>query len=90
MPILTSGRRQSKMPILSRNVDKKLLETEFSIAICCHTGNKWQSKKLFILIFDLWSLIVKSVFDCRLPGVILRMAIRGLGGTCTCYIHHIH
>ena len=33
----TPGRRKSKMSILSRNVDKKLLETEFLIAICRHT-----------------------------------------------------
>ena len=28
--------------ILSMNVDEKLLETEFSIAICRQTGDKWQ------------------------------------------------
>ena len=38
--------------ILSSNVDKKSLETEFSIAICRLIGNKWQSKTLFLLIFD--------------------------------------
>ena len=32
-----TGRRQSKTPILSRNVNQKPLETEFSIAICRHT-----------------------------------------------------
>ena len=57
------------MPILSRNVDKKSLETEFSIAICHHTGDKWQSKTLFLSIFDPRSSIADSVFDCRLPGV---------------------
>ena len=31
---LTPGRRQSKTSILSMNVDKNSLETEFSIAIC--------------------------------------------------------
>ena len=36
--VLSPGRRQSKMPILSRNVDKKSIETVFSIAICCPTG----------------------------------------------------
>ena len=55
------------MPILSRNVDRKSLETEFSIAIWRHTGDKWQSK---ISISDLCLLIVDSLFDCRLPGVI--------------------
>ena len=60
---------QSKTPILTRNVDHKSLETEFSIAICRHTGNKWQSKTRFLSIFDPPSSIVYSVFDCRLPGV---------------------
>ena len=52
-----------------KNVDKKSLETEFSIAICHPTGDKWQLKTLFIAIFDLHSSIVKSVFDYRLSGV---------------------
>ena len=42
---------------------------EFSIALCRHAGDKKQSKTLFLAIFDLRSSIVKSVFDCRLPGV---------------------
>ena len=50
------------MSILSTNVDIKLLETEFSIAICGPTGDKCQSKTLFLAIFDPHSLIVKSVF----------------------------
>ena len=33
------------------------------------TGDKWQSKTLFLLIFDLRSLIVKSIFNCRLSVV---------------------
>ena len=53
------------MSILSTNVGKKSLETEFLIAICRPTGDKWQSKTLFLVIFDPRSLIVKSVFDCR-------------------------
>ena len=51
------------------NVDKKSLEIEFSIAICRPTGDKWQSKTLFLSIFCQRPSIVKSVFDCRLPGV---------------------
>ena len=66
---ITPGSRQSKTPILSRNVDQKSLETEFSIAIYRHTGDKWQSKTLFLSIFDPRSSIVDSFFDCRLPGV---------------------
>ena len=58
------------MSILSTNVDQKSLETEFSIAICRPNGDKWQSKTLFIVIFDPRSSIVKSVFDCRLPFMV--------------------
>ena len=57
------------MPILSKNIDKKSLETEFSIAICRHTGDKWPMKTLFLSIFFSRSSIVHSVFDSRLPGV---------------------
>ena len=48
----------------------KSIETMFSIDICCLTGDKWQSKTLFLLIFDPRSSIVDNVFDCRLPIVI--------------------
>ena len=68
---ITPGRRQWKTPILSRNVDKKSIETVFLIAICRPTGDKWQSKTLFISIFDPRSSIVGNVSDCRLPGVIM-------------------
>ena len=53
------------------NVDQTSLETEFSIAICRPTGNKWQLKTLFLVIFDPCLSIVKSVFGCRVPGVIM-------------------
>ena len=66
----TPGRRQSKTLILSTNKDKKSLKTEFSIAICRPTGDKWQSKTLFLAFFDPRSSIVKNVFDCRLPCVV--------------------
>ena len=66
----TPGRRQSKTPILSRNVDQKSLEAEFSIGICRHTGDKWQSKTLLLTIFDLRLSIVDSVFHCHLPDVV--------------------
>ena len=58
------------MLILSKNVDQKSLETEFLIAICRPTGEKRQSKTLFLAIFDPRSSIIKSVFDCRLSGVV--------------------
>ena len=61
--------RQLKTPILSMNVDQKSLETELLIAICRQTGDKWQSKTLFLSIFHQRLSIVDSVFDCRLPGV---------------------
>ena len=50
--IFLPGRRQSKTSILSTNVDQNSFETEFLIAICRPTGDKWQSKILFISIFD--------------------------------------
>ena len=57
------------MPILSRNIDQKSIETEFSIAICRPTGDKCQSKTLFLSIFDPRSSIADNVLDCRLSGV---------------------
>ena len=38
---ITPDRWQSKTLMLSTNVDGKSLETEFSIAICRPTGDKW-------------------------------------------------
>ena len=46
------------MFILLTSVDQKSLKTEFLIAIYRPTGNKWQSKTLFLVIFDPRSLIV--------------------------------
>ena len=66
---LTPDRQQSKMLILSTNVDQQSLETEFSIAICRLTGNKWQSKTLFLVSFETCLSIVKRIFDCSLSGV---------------------
>ena len=34
-------------------------------------GDKWQSKTMFIAIVDPRLSIIKSVFDCRLPGVLI-------------------
>ena len=42
----------------STNVYQKSLETEFLIAICHHTDDKWQSKTMFLTIFYLRSSIV--------------------------------
>ena len=54
---------------------KSSLETGFLIVICHQIDDKWQIETLFLAIFDLGSLIVKSVYDCRLPGVILAVVI---------------
>ena len=62
------------MSTLSTKVDRKLLEIEFLIDICRLTGDKWQSKTLFLSIFDRRSSIVKSIFDCHLPGVSMHAA----------------
>ena len=59
--VTTSERRQSKTLILSTHVAQKSLDCHLSPDI-----NKWQSKTLFLAIFDPRSLIVKSFFDCRL------------------------
>ena len=59
------------MIILATNIDQKLLETEFSIAICRPIDDKWQSKTLLLSILDPRTSIVQSVFDCCLPGVVM-------------------
>ena len=47
-----------------------------STTICRRTRDKWQAKTLFLVIFDRPSSIVcKSVFDCRLSGVIIWLPI---------------
>ena len=63
-----TGWWQSKTLIIPTNVDQKSLESEFPIAICRPTGDKLQSKTLFLLTFDPHLSIVKSVFDWRLSG----------------------
>ena len=72
------------MPILSRSVDKKSIETVFSIVISRPTGDKWQSKTLFLSIFDLRLLIVDNVFDSRLSGVSSHLAYLTLLVHCVC------
>ena len=51
----------------SPNADQKSLETVFSIAICRPSGDKWQSKKLFLTVFDLRSLIVLAFSIAAYP-----------------------
>ena len=64
----TPDRRQLKT-LISTKVVPKSSETEFSIAICRPTGDKCQSKTLFLAFFDSRSSVVKIVFDCRLSDV---------------------
>ena len=54
------------MLILSKNIDKMIKRNS---VFDCHLSHKWQSKILFLRIFDQRSLIVLSFFDCCLPGV---------------------
>ena len=42
----------------STNAVQKSIETLFSIATCLHCGDKWQSKTMFLLNFDLRFSIV--------------------------------
>ena len=70
---ITPGWQHLKTLIPSTNIDKKSLEKEFWIAICCLIDNKWQLEMLFLAIFYPRSLIVKSGFDCRLPGVYMQL-----------------
>ena len=55
------------MLISLTNLDQKVLETEFLIAICRPTGDKWQLKKPFLAIFDPRRSIVKSVLIVTYP-----------------------
>ena len=52
-------RQQSKMLMLSTNVDKKSLETEFSIAICHPTGKQLAIK--YTVSSDFWLLRAFSI-----------------------------
>ena len=66
---LLTHRVGGKPPTLSSNIDQESIETVFLIAICHLTVDKWQSKTLFLSIFDPRLSIVDYVFDCSLPSV---------------------
>ena len=51
----------------STTVDQKSLETVLLIAICRQCGDKWQSKTLFLKIFDLHSSIVLAFLIAAYP-----------------------
>ena len=67
-------RGQSKTLILSTNVDKKSLETEFwlpFVASHCHLSPDWRQMAIKNTVSrDFWSVFVKRVLDCHLSGVI--------------------
>ena len=72
---------------VSTNVDQKKLETEFLIDICRPTGDKWQSKTLFLATFDSCSSIIKRIFDCGQSGV--DMEIKSISGvTSKCHLQY--
>ena len=66
---ITPDRRQSKTLIHSTHVDQKWLETVFFIAICRPTGDKWQSKTLFLAIFIHVCRLLRGYFVCRLSSM---------------------
>ena len=55
------------MLLQSMTADQKSLETVFSIAICRQSGDKCQSKTLFLTIFDLHSWIVLTFSIAAYP-----------------------
>ena len=65
--------RRSKTLLKSTNVDQKSLETVFSIAIYRQTGDKWQSKTLFLTIFDLRSSVVLTFLIATYPVCVLNL-----------------
>ena len=82
---ITPGRRQSKRPILIllRNVDQKLIETVFSIAIC----RQWKQLFLSILIHIHWLLIVFSIAAYPVCQCLLNLTY-GLGDVLHCLRRH--
>ena len=68
MPTLTSDRRQSSHYLQLKNKDQKSLETVVSNAICRQSGDKWQSKTLFLMILSTF-LDSINIFNCRLLGM---------------------
>ena len=63
---ITPDRRQSKT-FLTIDDDRNSIETVFLIAICRQSGDKWQSKTLFPIIFDLRSAIILTFSIAAYP-----------------------
>ena len=51
----------------------KIVRNRVFDAFCRLTGDKWQSKTLFLAVFHLGSLIFNRVLDCPLSGVCYSM-----------------
>ena len=73
----TPDRGQSNMLSTMTKIGQKSIETVFSIAICRQCDDKWQSKTLFLTIFDICSSIVLVFsiatypFCFHIPGLAL-------------------
>ena len=68
VPKITPDRRQSKtFSTIDERGSKNAIETVFSIAICRLSGDKWQSKTLFLTSFDLRSSIVLTFLITAYP-----------------------
>ena len=61
------GRWQWKMLFTINKCGSKIARNNGSIAICHKSGDKWQSKTLFLMIFDLHSLIVLTFSIATYP-----------------------
>ena len=69
----TPDRLHSNTLILSKNVDQNAIETEFLIAFYRPTGDKWQSKTLFLAIYGPRSPIVKPFSIAACPVCLLNI-----------------
>ena len=63
--LIGGNRKCSKQ---STNADQNSLETVFLFAICRQSGDKWQSKTLFLTIFYLHSSILLTFSIVAYPG----------------------
>ena len=71
---VTKDRRQSKRLILSTNVDQTYEKQFFD----CHLSPNWRQMAIKNTVssdFDSFLSIVKSVFDCRLSGVMMSCVV---------------
>ena len=71
----------------STNADQKSIETVFSIPICRQCGDKWQSKTLFLLIFDLRSSIVLAFSIAAYPVCLCNILTLCMDEKYNMYLH---